>query len=169
MTDPVVRPQARPVDVLHVSPAHRDVRGDVVAAEEPLEIRLQGTSFVVTMRTPGDDYHLAAGFLLAERIITAGADVHSISHCPDTPDFGNILDVTLTGEALNRATSALAHRRLVSVTSACGVCGRRSIDDLMTAEIVARPGEQAADGPGDFLDGRGGVHRGSLYLCRATA
>jgi FdhD protein len=124
---------ARPVEVVHVTPVTRDVRPDVVAAEEPLEIRLQGTSFVVTMRTPGDDHHLAAGFLLAERVITVSADLRSIAHCTDTPDLGNVLDVTLTGEALDRAASALAHRRLVTVTSACGVCGRQSIDDLMQA------------------------------------
>lgn len=123
----------RQVDVWRVGPAGRRGDTDVTAAEEPLEIRLQGTSFVVTMRTPGADHDLAAGFLLAERVIDSGADLQSIRHCTDTPDAGNVLDVTLCGDAFDRATSLLAHRRLVAVTSACGVCGRQTIDDLMVA------------------------------------
>lgn len=113
--------------------ARRERGVDVTAVEEPLEIRLQGTSFVVTMRTPGADPELAAGFLLSERVISSPSDVRSITHCVDTPDTGNVLEVMLTGEASDRATSALAHRRLVSVTSACGMCGRRSIDEVMAA------------------------------------
>jgi FdhD protein len=123
----------RPVEVVQVTPGRRQVRADLTAVEEPLEIRLQGTSFVVTMRTPGADPDLAAGFLLAERVIASGADLRAIRHCTDAPEAGNVLDVTLAAEASDRASRALAHRRLVSVTSACGMCGRRSIDEVMAA------------------------------------
>ncbi len=134
------------------------MRQDVAAAEEPLEIRLEGAPFVVTMRTPGADRELAAGFLLAEQIIEGPDDLGTIHYCTDAegpaeaghyPDgegaaeaghYGrkgepaaNVLNVTLSGEASVRAKSALAGRRLVTATSACGVCGRQSIEDLMRA------------------------------------
>jgi FdhD protein len=124
---------SRAVELVRVTPGDRTVRRDATAVEEPLEIRLQGTSFVLTMRTPGADHDLAAGFLLAERVIASAGDIKSIRHCADTPDTGNVLDVTLIGDAAERAITALAHRRLVSMTSACGVCGRRSIEDVMDA------------------------------------
>ncbi len=168
------RSSARPVEIVHVTPVGRDVRQDVTAVEEPLEIRLQGSAFVVSMRTPGDDHNLAAGFLLAERIITSRADVRSVKHCTDTPDLGNVLDVMLTGEASDRAINALAHRRLVSVTSACGVCGRRSIDDLMEAVprvvsglavsaslIASLPGRLRATQV--VFDETGGLHAAALF------
>jgi len=101
---------------------------DVAATEEPLEIRLDGQSFVVTMRTPGADPDLAAGFLLSEQIVRAAGDIADIRHCPPND---NILYVTLADEAAMRAAEAMNGRRHVTTTSACGVCGRRSIDDLM--------------------------------------
>lgn len=117
---------------MRVGATSSEQRQDVAATEEPLEIRLEGAPFVVTMRTPGADRELAAGFLLAERIIAGPDDLGTIQHCTD-PDAaaGNVLNVTLTGQASARATAALATRRLVTTTSACGVCGRQSIDDLM--------------------------------------
>jgi len=123
----------RPVDLIRVGPRGRESRADVAAAEEPLEIRLHGSPFVVTMRTPGADKELVAGFLLSERIITGIDDIGTIRHCTgeDEAAAGNVIDVVLAGGAADRATSALAERRLVTATSACGVCGRRSIDDLM--------------------------------------
>jgi FdhD protein len=129
----IAAPPTCVIDVLHVSGNGSEPRVDTAAAEEPLEIRLGGTSFIVTMRTPGADHELAAGFLLAERIIQQASDVHSIRHCADTPDRGNVLDVLLTGEAATKATAMLAERRFVMATSACGVCGRRTIDDLLQA------------------------------------
>lgn len=124
---------ARPFEVLRVDHGDAVVRSDVAAAEEPLEIRLQGTSFIVTMRTPGADAELAAGFLLSERIIEQASDIVSIRHCTDTPDADNVLNVMLTGSAADALEWRLAERRQVTATSACGVCGRRSIDDLMQA------------------------------------
>jgi FdhD protein len=117
----------RPVEIVRVGrePA---AASDVAAAEEPLEIRLDGQTFVVTMRTPGADPDLAAGFLLAEQILRAAGDIADIRPC--TLD-DNILFVTLTGDAAVRAAEAMKGRRHVTATSACGVCGRRSIDDLM--------------------------------------
>ena len=70
----------RPVEIVRVG---REPAGgnDVAAAEEPLEIRLDGQPFVVTMRTPGADPDLAAGFLLSEQILRAAGDIADIRHC----------------------------------------------------------------------------------------
>jgi FdhD protein len=135
-----------PVDVLRVGGSTSETRHDVVAAEEPLEIRLEGAPFVVTMRTPGADRELAAGFLLAEQIIDGPDDLGTIHYCTDAggpaeaghyrrngEPAANVLNVTLTGAASARAASALARRRMVTTTSACGVCGRQSIEDLIGA------------------------------------
>jgi FdhD protein len=121
------------VDTWRVGNTGIEHRRDEAAVEEPLELRLQGAPFVVTMRTPGADADLAAGFLLAERLITSVDDIRSMRHCDDTPEPGNVFDVMLRGEAAARASAELERRRLTTVTSACGVCGRRSIDDLLTA------------------------------------
>jgi FdhD protein len=122
-----------PIEVVRVGESALEARHDVAATEEPLEIRLEGAPFVVTMRTPGADRELAAGFLLAERIIDGPDDLGTIHYCADAegPAAGNVLNVTLSGEASTRAQAALSKRRLVTTTSACGVCGRQSIDDLM--------------------------------------
>ena len=118
----------RPVDIVRVGREPAEA-SDVAAVEEPLEIRLDGHSFVVTMRTPGADPDLASGFLLSEQIVRDAGDIADIRHC--TLD-DNILYVTLTGDGARRGAEAMNGRRHVTATSACGVCGRRSIDDLMT-------------------------------------
>jgi len=115
---------------------------DVAATEEPLEIRLGSASFVTIMRTPGFDEQLAAGFLLSEQIITAADQVGSIRHCADDDgcEIGNVLNVWLTGDAATRAATVMAGRRLVTANSSCGVCGRRSIDDLLHGIAPVGPG-----------------------------
>jgi FdhD protein len=124
---------AREVEVVRVGHDGRATVQDVAAAEEPLEIRLGGRPFVVIMRTPGADRDLAAGFLLSEQIIQSPSDVSAMRYCADADgrDSENILNVWLQGDASVRAQAALASRRHVIATSACGVCGRKSIDDLM--------------------------------------
>ena len=133
------RRRAQPVDVVRVGEGGIEHRQDLAAAEEPLEIRLNGVPFVVTMRTPGADRELAVGLLISERIVAALDDIGTIRHCGRASDLSaeasadedNVIDVTLLGPAAARAERALAGRRLVTTTAACGVCGRRSIDDLM--------------------------------------
>jgi FdhD protein len=106
---------------------------DAAAVEEPLEIRLHGAPFVVIMRTPGSDRELAAGFLLAEQVIRSADDLGTIEHCRDVAphEAGNVVNVTLVGKAADALEQLLADRRLTTANSSCGVCGRRSIDDLM--------------------------------------
>lgn len=130
------------------------------------------------MRTPGADKALVAGFLLSERIITSADDIGAIRHCIDEDEAaaGNVIDVTLAGAAAQRATSALADRRLVTATSACGVCGRRSIDDLMrditridaawsiAADLIAALPLRLREAQTAF-DETGGLHAAGLFGC----
>jgi FdhD protein len=110
---------------------------DAVAVEEPLEIRVDGETVATTMRTPGRDPDLALGFLFAEGIIGAAAEVGSMvsSGLP-----GNVIDVTSAGGRKIDVQRVLAGRRWATTTSACGVCGRRTIDDLLARVPLLPPG-----------------------------
>lgn len=121
----------------HLSAEGREVRDEALAIEEPLEIRLAGDPLAVTMRTPGHDHELVAGFLLAEGVINSRADLGSISHCgrPGEEGYGNVIDVAPgPGVVLEEPELDARHRRRGTLTSSsCGVCGRRSIEDLLAA------------------------------------
>jgi FdhD protein len=122
----------RAVGVVRVRGGVRAAASDSAAAEEPLEVRLHGEPFAVIMRTPGADCELAAGFLLAERVITTADDLGTIAHCTD-PDAGhpeNIVNVTLADGPATAIEPLLAGRRQVTTSSACGMCGRRTIESL---------------------------------------
>jgi FdhD protein len=122
----------RPVEVTRISGAARTRLVDAAATEEPLDIRLHGKSFAVIMRTPGDDRALAAGFLLSERVIRSADDLGAVEHCrhPDRREAHHVVDVFLVGDAASRVPAMLDARRNLVATSACGVCGRATIDDL---------------------------------------
>lgn len=105
-------------------------REDWVIVEEPLQIRIAGDPVAVTMRTPGHDHELVAGYLVAEGWIRGLGDIGSIRHCDSGPDpTNNVIDVLpAPGTALD--TEKPQARRQLS-TSACGLCGREQIDDLL--------------------------------------
>jgi FdhD protein len=107
-------------------------REDHVAVEEPMEVRVNGAPFAVVMRTPGADRDLAAGFLLAEDVIRDGDEIGLIEYCLDADDEGrgNVLNVTVLGDAVARLDDRLANRRQVMMTASCGLCGRRTIESL---------------------------------------
>ncbi len=106
---------------------------DYLATEEPLELRLQAGSstrtVATTMRTPGADFELAAGFLLSEGVVHSRAEIDRIAYCPAPGErrHYNALTVTLARE---RLPDLGALERFGVVTSACGLCGRMSLDDL---------------------------------------
>jgi FdhD protein len=106
---------------------------DAVAIEEPLEIRVAGDAVAITMRTPGADAQLAAGFLFAEGIIRNVDDLGTLSHCGrvDEEGYGNVLDVIPAPGVHLDLERVQATRRGTLTTAACGVCGRRSVDDLL--------------------------------------
>ena len=129
--------ESRLVGVIRVGRGPDTRAHDRAATEEPLEIRLGATPFVVIMRTPGSDRELAAGFLLSEHLVRhAQRHRHDPALYTDGDDGGraaNVLNVWLAGAAAERAAGRVAERRLVTANSSCGVCGRRSIADLMDA------------------------------------
>jgi len=154
-------------------------RSDVLAAEEPLGIRVGGQALTMTMRTPGDDLDLAAGFLVSEGIVRHPGDIASIRLCDGTScghaghdSTGNIVDVDLRpGLAV-----APAARRNFMTTSACGVCGKASTAEL----FVKKPWDINEDGaqiraawltsaPGTLRDAQrvfastGGLHAAGLF------
>jgi FdhD protein len=106
---------------------------DEVVVEEPLDIRISGDTLAITMRTPGHDRELVLGFLWAEGVIGSLADVGSIAHCGREGDeaYGNTIEVTPGAGAKLALPAEPGARRGTLTTSACGVCGRRSIDDLL--------------------------------------
>ncbi|MCX5042792.1 formate dehydrogenase accessory sulfurtransferase FdhD [Aldersonia sp. NBC_00410] len=108
-------------------------RPDTLAVEEPMQIRIDGSDLTITMRTPGNDVELVLGFLHAEAIIADRADVDTIRYCDGADEDGantyNVLDVTLRD-----ATGSVvpADPRSFLTTSACGVCGKTSLDQVRT-------------------------------------
>ena len=118
--------------VVRVGPAGVTRRTDTLAVEEPLEIRLAGDSFMVTMRTPGDDIDLVHGLLHSEGLVEAAADLVSARYCvgtgPDGLNTYNVLDVVL---AAHRPLPTAEQRRAVLTTSACGICGTSTIDQVV--------------------------------------
>lgn len=102
---------------------------DALAVEEPLEIRLAGRRFTLTMRTPGNDEELAAGFLLAEGFIANAAELGEIRRVRDSrgAEDPNAIDVVL-----NVRAEGLRERlkRNFAISSSCGVCGKTSIDSI---------------------------------------
>src|SRR4051795_13432290 len=99
---------------------------DDLAVEEPLEIRVRGRAISVTMRTPGNDAELAAGFLLTEGIIQSGRDILQTEHCSRN-DEGNVLNVILAPE-VNVDFERLT--RHIFTSSSCGLCGKATIEAL---------------------------------------
>jgi FdhD protein len=105
---------------------------DVVAVEEPMEIRVNDTPVAVLMRTPGLERELVAGFLLTEGIIDDFDDIQAIAHCtePTLPNRENIMLISLAaGCSLADQRIKRAQRQLYT-SSSCGLCGKATIDNL---------------------------------------
>jgi FdhD protein len=147
---------------------------DSLAVEEPLEIRLGGMSLAVTMRTPGEDEELVAGFLFSERVISTADDLDVIARyrVPDTdPDSGNVMNVLLKGDV--RVARGLLRRNFVA-SSSCGLCGKVTIDAI---RVSLPPVEADMTVPRDLFphlvramgaaqptfDKTGGLHAAGLF------
>jgi FdhD protein len=160
-------------------PAHGGERADLLAAEEPLGIRIAGEALTLTMRTPGDDIDLAAGFLVSEGVVSSAADITEILICSGErcghaghDGAGNIADVTLAPGL----TVDAGLRRSFMTTSACGVCGKASIEELavasrynLAADQVRVPAEVLAGLPDALraaqrvFEQTGGLHAAGLF------
>ncbi|MGB3510223.1 MAG: formate dehydrogenase accessory sulfurtransferase FdhD [Microcoleaceae cyanobacterium] len=153
-------------------------RYDQLATEEPLEIRLTfpKQTVAVTMRTPGADFELATGFLYSERVIKNREDIEKISYCIDPEIDGeqkqNIVNVSLKPE-LNPKLKTL--ERHFFTTSACGVCGKKSIESLqikgfsaiplgleISAEVIYSLPDKLSSAQGLFKS-TGGLHAAGLF------
>ena len=144
---------------------------DTVVVEEPLAIRLDGDDLVVTMRTPGDDLDLAAGFLLAEGLIREIGDIGTLAFCPDEehPDRRNIVEARRV-----RPSEVSNQRRYSWVSSSCGLCGRSTIDgirqelDVLKADITVSE-DVVLSLPGSLrrrqrnFSRTGGIHGAGLF------
>jgi FdhD protein len=108
-------------------------RPDSLAAEEPLEIRVAGRPLTVTMRTPGNDFDLARGFLVSEGVVAANSDVAAIRYCAGATADGantyNVLDVQL---ADGIPLPDVSVERNFYTTSSCGLCGKASLEAVRT-------------------------------------
>jgi FdhD protein len=171
-----VRRNVTPVRVVTVREGARVERADTLATEEPLEIRVQGPGqeaarVAVTMRTPGGDFELAAGFLFTEGLVQPG-QVQRVAYCDDLDEEEqryNVVTVTLTvpfdAEQLHRNFFA---------TSSCGVCGKASLDDItvrcpvvpmgfsMAADVVVELPDRLRAAQRVF-DRTGGLHAAGLF------
>ena len=172
--------QAKGFDVVRFRDGHRVDDVDHAATEEPLEVRLNGRAFAVIMRTPGHDRELTAGFLLSERVIRSADDLGAIEHCRDRvgPDDHpeNVVNVTLAADV----NGLLEGRRAITTTSACGLCGRQTIESLksdvaalrfdgVTAPphaITAMP-QRLREAQSTF-DATGGLHAAALFSADGT-
>jgi len=146
---------------------------DQLAAEEPLEIRIEGEPAAVLMRTPGHDLELVAGFLVTEGVIDGPDDISALAHVDDPRDpQGNTVDVVLAaGVPAARRDRA---RRELFASSSCGVCGKATIDQLfvrsppldrrMEPDPAVLLGLSEACRPHQTLfDSTGGLHAAALF------
>ncbi|MET0133005.1 MAG: formate dehydrogenase accessory sulfurtransferase FdhD [Kibdelosporangium sp.] len=115
--------------VVKVTPNGQSRRVDALAAEEPLEIRIDGKALAVTMRTPGHDVELAHGFLLTEGVIGDRGDIVTARYCDSVDAYGrntyNVLDLALAEGVPPPDTGV---ERNFYTTSSCGVCGKAALD-----------------------------------------
>jgi FdhD protein len=152
-------------------------RGDTLVTEEPLEIRLDGRSLVITMRTPDDDFELAAGFLVSEGVVTRQKQVRGIRYCAgataEQANTYNIVDVQLDPDI---ELPEFTLERNFYATSSCGLCGKASLDAVRTTAAWTVHDDDVAIDP-DLLatypdrlrnaqrvfDRTGGLHAAGLF------
>jgi FdhD protein len=120
--------------VLRVRDGVRDERADTVVVEEPLEIRVGGRPLAVTMRTPGDDFDLACGFLVSEGVVSSTDGIAAMRYCAEGPPGDrdasyNVLDIVL-GPGVPPPSASV--ERAFYTTSSCGICGKASLDAVRT-------------------------------------
>jgi FdhD protein len=163
------------VEVVTVEAGEHRRRRDRLATEEPMEIRVdepgaEQRNVAVTMRTPGNDFELAVGFLFTEGLIAGQADVRNIRYCavPSEEQHYNVVSVTVA-----RRLEFEAQRNFYA-TSSCGICGKASLDmiDVQCAPIPDGPVVGAATITGlplelrkaqRLFDQTGGLHAAALF------
>jgi FdhD protein len=150
---------------------------DLLAIEEPLEIRLNGRTISITMRTPGDDFELVAGFLFGEGILRRADDVRGISR-PENIGGNPRQKQNSVDVSLNDGVEVDFERleRHFYTTSSCGVCGKASIEALQVQGCPVLPRETLAVSPETIhglpgalrreqaaFERTGGIHAAALF------
>lgn len=163
--------------VLRIRDGVVDQRPDTLAAEEPMEIRVGGRALTITMRTPGDDFDLAVGFLVSEGVVRAASDVVAARYCAGATDDGsntyNVVDVALDPSLPPLDVSL---ERNFYTTSSCGLCGKASLDAVRTASTWSVADDPLRLEPGllaalperlreaqRVFDRTGGLHAAALF------
>ncbi|MCX4904094.1 formate dehydrogenase accessory sulfurtransferase FdhD [Streptomyces sp. NBC_00878] len=119
--------------VIRIRDGAVSTRPDTLVAEEPLEIRLNGKPLAITMRTPGDDFALAAGFLVSEGVLGAADELQNIVYCAGaTVDGSNTYNIVDVRTAPGVVIPDITLERNVYTTSSCGLCGKASLDAVRT-------------------------------------
>jgi FdhD protein len=146
---------------------------DEVTIEEPLEIRIGPDPLAVTMRTPGNDEELAAGFLLSEGIVRTRADLKELAPCTLPGSLGNIINI---GLAPNVKFAPASARRFGTISTSCGLCGKTSVEfirqqfapidasagvQIQEATLLALP-ERLRSAQGNFAR-TGGIHAAGIF------
>jgi FdhD protein len=171
-----LRRTVTPTRVLSVRDGSRFERPDRLATEEPMEIRVQGptqepVTVAVTMRTPGNDFELAVGFLTTEGLVAAKSDVVSVVYCdlPAGEQQFNVVTVRLSGPF-----DPDSIKRNFYATSSCGVCGKASLEQVQVSCAPVGPGPEV---PASVISGlpetirktqrifeqTGGLHAAGLF------
>ncbi|OKK01247.1 formate dehydrogenase accessory sulfurtransferase FdhD [Amycolatopsis sp. CB00013] len=152
-------------------------RPDTLTVEEPLEIRVGGKPLTITMRTPGHDFDLAAGFLVGEGVSRSSDDIRSIRYCAGATADGsntyNVLDVVLADGV---APPDASLERNFYTTSSCGLCGKASLDAVRTTATWPVGGDGLVISPSTVaelpdrlrtaqlvFDRTGGLHAAGLF------
>ncbi len=147
----VARHETRKISVRPATAPQHQSFEDHLAVEEPLEIRVHDESIAVTMRTPGDDFALAAGFLYTEGILHTSREIGSLRYCENTqhPELRNVVNVTF---ATGHKPDLSRLKRNFYATSSCGICGKASMDQIKT---LAKPLQSAIKVRLDVIHGLG--------------
>lgn len=146
VSDVPVRRATRPVQVIAVEGGAVRRRPDTLVTEEPCEIRAHGpgeepAALAVTMRTPGHDFELAAGFCLTEGIVRRAGDLAGIAYC--TGGAGEQLYNVVTVSLRVPVVASIRERRFLA-TSSCGICGKAALDEVEVRCAPVGPGPRVA-------------------------
>lgn len=170
------------IQIIKVTPNGLHSKPDLLAVEEPLEIRLgfgqpatrEQRSLSVTMRTPGHDFELAVGFLFTEGIINSVEQIETVKYCSDTgkqAEYENLVRVELKQEV---QLDFGKFQRHFYTSSSCGVCGKSSIDSVkvicdpiqhnlkITKEVIHSLPQRLREAQ-QFFEYTGGLHASALF------
>jgi FdhD protein len=180
----MARPQAPPLSIRRWQAGEWMQADDEVAAEEPLQLLLNGEPLSIVMRTPGNDLELAVGLLYSERVLTSRADVDRLNLSAEAaleadgkapfPVDSTLIEANTVDIRLVEGAAGRRPRRSFLASSACGVCGQTTAEDLATELPALEPGPQfdprvltslpdkLRAGQGVF-DRTGGLHAAGLF------